>query len=156
LVATLAVTLVANACASTETPTSTISLVARDIAYDPGRIVATVGEPIEIAMRNVGAIDHDLNVEGIKVREVRAQDATTGGHGHGASPAPVHVAASPGRTATVRFVPTEAGTFEVWCSVPGHREAGMVAILEVRPSAAGGAPASRATGVADLPKERSL
>jgi uncharacterized cupredoxin-like copper-binding protein len=109
-----------------------VSLVARDIAYEPTRLVATVGEPVEIAMQNVGAIDHDLNVDGIAVRDVQARDATTGGHGHPAKMPALHVAASPGKTATVRFVPTAAGTFEVWCSVAGHREAGMVAVLEVR------------------------
>jgi uncharacterized cupredoxin-like copper-binding protein len=108
--------------------------VARDIAYEPGRIVATVGEPIEIAMKNIGAIDHDLNVDGITVRDVEARDATTSGHAHSAKPSVLHVAASPGKTATVRFVPTAAGTFEVWCSVAGHREAGMVAVLEIRPA----------------------
>jgi uncharacterized cupredoxin-like copper-binding protein len=106
--------------------------VARDIAYEPAHLVVTVGEPVVIAMQNVGAIDHDLNVDGITVRDVEARDATTGGHRHSGKLPALHVAASPGKTATVRFVPIVAGTFEVWCSVPGHREAGMLAILEVR------------------------
>ena len=119
-------------CGASGAPASRISLVARDIEYEPSRLVANVGEPVEIAMQNVGAIDHDLNVDGIAVRDVEARDATTGGHGHSGKLPALHVAASPGKTATVRFVPTAAGTFEVWCSVPGHREAGMLAILEVR------------------------
>ena len=119
-------------CGASGAPASRVSLVARDIAYEPARLVATVGEPVEIAMQNVGAVDHDLNVDGITVRDVEARDATTGGHGHSGKLPALHVAASPGKTATVRFVPTAAGTFEVWCSVPGHREAGMLAILEVR------------------------
>ena len=119
-------------CGASGAPATRVSLVARDIAYEPARLVATVGEPVEIAMQNVGAIDHDLNVDGIAVRDVQARDATTGGHGHSGKLPALHVAASPGKTATVRFVPTAAGTFEVWCSVAGHREAGMVAVLEVR------------------------
>ena len=119
-------------CGAASAPAARLPLVARDIAYEPARLVATVGEPVEIAMQNVGAIDHDLNVDGIAVRDVEARDATTGGHGHPAKMPALHVAASPGKTATVRFVPTAAGTFEVWCSVAGHREAGMLAILEVR------------------------
>ena len=119
-------------CGASGAPASRVSLVARDIAYEPARLVATVGESVEIAMQNVGAVDHDLNVDGIAVRDVEARDATTGGHGHSGKLPTLHVAASPGKTATVRFVPTAAGTFEVWCSVAGHREAGMLAILEVR------------------------
>ena len=123
--------LLIGGCLGSGAPVATVSLVARDIAYEPARIRATVGESVEIALQNVGAIDHDLNVDGITVRDVLARDAISRGHGHAAKPSPLHVAAGPGRTATVRFVPTAVGTFEVWCSVAGHREAGMVAILEV-------------------------
>jgi uncharacterized cupredoxin-like copper-binding protein len=132
LLAVPLLTALAIGCGASGAPATRVSLVARDIAYEPTRLVATVGEPVEIAMQNVGAIDHDLNVDGIAVRDVQARDATTGGHGHPAKMPALHVAASPGKTATVRFVPTAAGTFEVWCSVAGHREAGLVAVLEVR------------------------
>lgn len=33
---------------------------------------------------------------------------------------------SAGQSETIEFVADEAGTFEFYCSVPGHRQAGMV------------------------------
>lgn len=39
--------------------------------------------------------------------------------------------AEPGTTATVLFTPTEAGVFEFACTIPGHKEAGMVGKLVV-------------------------
>lgn len=132
VVATLAAMAVAGCGATSGPPATPVRLVARDIAYDPGTIRATVGEPVVISLQNVGALDHDLNVDRIPVRDVQVQDALAGAHGHPATPSSLHVAASPGKVGTVRFTPTAAGTYEVWCAVPGHREAGMVAILEVR------------------------
>jgi uncharacterized cupredoxin-like copper-binding protein len=37
-----------------------------------------------------------------------------------------------GMGASVSFVPTKPGTFEFFCAVPGHKEAGMVGTLIVR------------------------
>lgn len=43
-----------------------------------------------------------------------------------------HVAhADPGETVTATFTIDQAGTYTAYCSVPGHRDAGMVASLEV-------------------------
>ena len=39
---------------------------------------------------------------------------------------------SGGQSETVEFVADQAGTFEFYCSVPGHRQAGMVGTLIVR------------------------
>ncbi|MDA0302102.1 MAG: plastocyanin/azurin family copper-binding protein [Chloroflexi bacterium] len=37
----------------------------------------------------------------------------------------MHVAAEAGRVAEIEFTPTQAGTYVFYCTVPGHREAGM-------------------------------
>ena len=53
----------------------------------------------------------------------------SGMHGDSA----VHVAAAPGATGTVDFTPSEAGTYEFYCTIEGHKEAGMVGTLVVEP-----------------------
>jgi uncharacterized cupredoxin-like copper-binding protein len=36
-----------------------------------------------------------------------------------------------GQTNQLEFTPTAAGTYEFWCTVPGHKEAGMIGKLIV-------------------------
>jgi uncharacterized cupredoxin-like copper-binding protein len=43
----------------------------------------------------------------------------------------VHVAAAAGEQGTLEFTPAEPGSYEYFCSVPGHKEAGMVGALTV-------------------------
>lgn len=43
----------------------------------------------------------------------------------------VQIASMPGMSALVTFTPTEPGTYEFYCAVPGHREAGMVGTVIV-------------------------
>ena len=51
-----------------------------------------------------------------------------GHHGEGV----VAAHAMPGMSASVMFTPTQIGEYEFYCTIPGHREAGMVGRLIVR------------------------
>ncbi|RBW70189.1 hypothetical protein DS031_08355 [Bacillus taeanensis] len=35
------------------------------------------------------------------------------------------------QTVRIKFIPKETGTFELYCSIPGHEEAGMVGQITV-------------------------
>ena len=52
-----------------------------------------------------------------------------GGGGHEADVVAAHAIA--GTNASVIFTPTEAGVYEFACTLPGHKEAGMVGKLIV-------------------------
>jgi uncharacterized cupredoxin-like copper-binding protein len=43
----------------------------------------------------------------------------------------LHVAAEPGATGHMTFTPTKSGTYEFYCTVPGHKDAGMVGTMTV-------------------------
>ena len=45
--------------------------------------------------------------------------------------ADIDVVLQPGESGTLSFTPTEAGEYEFYCTVIGHREAGMVGTLTV-------------------------
>ena len=88
----------------------TIQLVASDLAFDTTQVSATAGE-IEVTLENTGAVEHDVVVE-------EAGDE-------------VVVVAAPGETAT-GSIELEAGTYTYYCSIPGHRQAGMEGTLTVQ------------------------
>lgn len=88
----------------------TVTIEASDLAFDPEQVSAAAGE-IEVELNNVGAVEHDFVVEEAGDTEV--------------------VRADPGETAT-GSIELEAGTYTFYCSVPGHREAGMEGTLEVK------------------------
>lgn len=110
------------------------TVVAREMAYVPIEVKGVVGRPVTIQLKNEGLLEHDFNVLGIRASGVKAVDAgVSSAHGsaHGSAPEAVHVAAGPGKTGTLTFTPLAPGEFPVACSVPGHREAGMVGTLTV-------------------------
>ena len=44
----------------------------------------------------------------------------------------LHMAAAGGQSATLEFTPSKPGTYEFWCTVSGHKEAGMNGTLVVQ------------------------
>ena len=84
-----------------------ITVDATEFAFDPDAIEVTADEEFTIALVNGGAVEHDFNIEG--------QEADP-------------IATTPGETAEGSFqVP--AGEYTFFCSIPGHREAGMEGTL---------------------------
>lgn len=90
-----------------------IMVTATEFTYSPAVIEAQQGKAIKITLRNAGNVEHDLEVQGLP-----------GGK--------VHVHAKPGMSESVVFTPKQEGTYKFYCTVPGHKEAGMVGKLVVR------------------------
>ena len=90
---------------------SGIEVEAGDLFFEPDALTASAGE-ISVTLANVGAIEHDFVVE-------EAGDLDVVG------------LVAPGESAT-GTVELEAGTYTVYCSVAGHRAAGMEATLDVQ------------------------
>lgn len=86
------------------TPTLKVNLDAEDIMWDPTTIEAKVNQPIQITIRNEGALDHNLVIEEYDI----------------------NLLLSPGDIEVVDLTIDHAGTVTYICSIPGHEEAGMV------------------------------
>jgi len=87
-----------------------VTITAKDISYDTTAITAKVGQAVTVTLNNTGALDHSFVIDelGVKLENVKA-----------------------GTTGTVTFTPQTAGTYTFYCSVPGHKQAGMVGTLTV-------------------------
>jgi uncharacterized cupredoxin-like copper-binding protein len=124
------------ACGGTQPTTKEITLEAKDIAYGVTTLEVTAGQPVKLTLKNVGALDHDFNIAEIPVANLAEQSDGMAGHDMGSmtdAPA-VHVATTPGASATIEFTPTKPGAYEFFCATAGHKEAGMIGTLVVKTS----------------------
>jgi FtsP/CotA-like multicopper oxidase with cupredoxin domain len=95
-----------------------LAIVASDLKFDTRELrVAGPGE-VKVRLENRGLIEHDFSLEGVRGK----------------------VYARPGATAEGAFKLDRPGTYTFYCSIPGHREAGMSGTLVV------GSASGNATG----------
>ena len=123
------------ACSGAESAgeVQSLTLEAQDLAFSPANLEITAGQPVRLTLQNNGALEHDFSVMEFPM-EGEAAEADGSGHeaGHGGEDEPdLHVSALGGASATLDFTPTKAGKYEFWCTVPGHKEAGMTGSLVV-------------------------
>lgn len=90
-----------------------ITVIAKDISFEPNEWRVKAGADVTVTLRNEGALEHSWVVKlpsGEKMVHAKA-----------------------GESATLRFTAPAVGTYEVICDVAGHKEAGMVGKLIVEP-----------------------
>lgn len=128
-------------CGGDGTPEATTDLSVTgtdDLAFEPDEFAVPAGEEVTVTFTSEPAVEHDLVIEGVGMA------ATVGEEGHGdrdehamddahaMEDDDLHVAhADAGETVTATLTVDEPGTYQLYCSVPGHREAGMEATLTV-------------------------
>ena len=121
-------------------PTAEFEIVATDIAYDTNQLEVMTGQPIKVTFRNEGALEHDFSIMKLPLSgEVMSTQLEGEMAGHDddmdnmAEEPEVHVAANMnGGSNVLQFTPAEPGTYEYYCTVAGHKEAGMVGTLTVQ------------------------
>lgn len=98
------------------------------LRFEPDQLAIPAGRDVTLEL-TAASVDHDFVVEG-----AAAFGSAEAGH-PADEPDDLHVAhAESGETVTATFTIDEAGTYTVYCSIPGHRDAGMVASLAVNKS----------------------
>ncbi len=97
-----------------------------DIKYDKTELTATAGAPITIDLTNAGALDHDFTIDKI------AGSATVDGKPAKADGHDVHAAVKTKTSDEVVLTGLTAGTYEFYCTVAGHKDAGMHGTLTVK------------------------
>ena len=83
------------------------------LRFEPATITVKSGTPVRLTIINNGAIEHDWVVDNLDGKKLS-------------------VDAKPKSNGSAEFTPMKAGTYEFYCSIPGHREAGMKGTLIVQ------------------------
>ena len=122
-----------TACGGKTAGAASITVTLSEFAFDPNSITVAAGTPVEITLVNDGATGHDFVIEIIPVTDVSAE----GGMDEHEMAAEheefdLHASVAAGGTGVLRFTPTAPGVYQIFCSVPGHQDAGMVAELIVQ------------------------
>jgi uncharacterized cupredoxin-like copper-binding protein len=86
-----------------------ITVTAKEFRFDPAELTIDAGKPVVVAVQNIGSIPHDLTVKD-KFKLTVAND----------------------RTGQKTLMVAKAGSYEFYCSLPGHKSAGMHGTLTVR------------------------
>ena len=113
--------------ASVATAASTLDVTASEFKFAPAPLTIAAPGKLTVNLANTGAVEHDLHIEGIK----GLAHAKAGGAGTGTFDIP------------------KAGSYEVFCTIPGHKEAGMKTTLTVGGAVPGAAalPAAGSTAL---------
>jgi len=95
-------------------PVKTLAVELGDLFVRPDRVEVPVGTQLIVEVTNNGDQEHDLNLNG-ETGTDRLQ---------------------PGESQTADFGVIDADT-QAWCTIPGHKEAGMVLNIAVTPAGPG-------------------
>ncbi len=113
LVTSLALTLSAcggSAAAGAGSPLS-VAISANEFKFDPNTINASPGQTINLTVKNIGSVQHTWVLDQGNVK----------------------LTIDPGQTVSKTFTaPSTPGTYQFYCDLPGHKEAGMVGQLIVK------------------------
>jgi len=138
-----------NGAVATPDASGVIEVTAGDFTFEPSRIVVPAGETVTLRLKNVDTQDHDLQVGTIDVQILEGgatgaehQMSTpmegmetpemmeTAGTGE-ADMGPIALHTTAGGEDSISFIATEKGTYDVLCTMAGHKDEGMVGTLVV-------------------------
>ncbi len=91
---------------TTTSPGTEITVRATEFMFDPNDFDVAAGTPITFVLVNEGVLEHDFTIEEINLK--------------------IETLVGETKEETVTI---PAGDYVIFCSVPGHREAGMTATL---------------------------
>ncbi|WP_179298591.1 cupredoxin domain-containing protein [Evansella halocellulosilytica] len=112
--------------------TDILKITTPGLSYQPAKIHIAKAQPIELQLINHDSVEHDFEVREFAYEILQAPVHNHGGsHGHSDSSntATLHVHAQPHSTSSVSFIPLKEGIYEFFCTIPGHKEAGMTGTL---------------------------
>ncbi|WP_338657389.1 plastocyanin/azurin family copper-binding protein (plasmid) [Sporosarcina psychrophila] len=109
---------------STDNPDSESQMIVLetvDMKYSKNEIIVEKDKPVTLTLTNLDKIEHDIEIRTSSFNMVMGSK-----HNHGGKKDLLHLHATPENTETLTFTLTESGVYEFYCTVPGHKELGMI------------------------------
>jgi uncharacterized cupredoxin-like copper-binding protein len=85
-----------------------LTIVATEYEFTPTDVTIPADTPTDILLVNEGIVEHDWTIDELDIE--------------------IYAAAGESATATLTAA---AGTYDIYCSIPGHRDLGMEGVLNV-------------------------
>lgn len=105
----------------------TISVHPSQYSYDPSKVMLEKDRPVSLILENNDSIEHDIEIRSIPIKDMSTETHVD----HIKRKADFHVHASAQKQTKVTFTPLQEGTYEFYCTIPGHKERGMTGFLIV-------------------------
>lgn len=107
----------------------TVKVDLDEMFFKPKDLVLRAGIPYVVELKNTGLLVHEFTAAGFfrasSVRKIATEN------GEVRVPYFTGIKVEPGKTVTVYAIPVIPGQFDIFCSITGHREAGMVGGITV-------------------------
>jgi uncharacterized cupredoxin-like copper-binding protein len=114
---------------SSSTTPKTVTLTLNEFQFQPAEITANVDQPIKLVLKNNGTVLHDFVSTDAMVEVMEEHGAE---HDMAGMQTNMHAAIEAGQQSTLEFKATQPGTYTFYCTIAGHREAGMEGKLIVK------------------------
>ncbi len=88
-----------------------VKVALSDFAFTPKTIEVPADKTFSLVLTNTGSVEHDFSVDALKIKVLVPPN---------------------GKPKTQEVGPLKAGTYDLYCAVAGHKEAGMTAKLVVK------------------------
>lgn len=109
-------------------PDVVIDVSLKDLRFTPEAVEVAAGKTVRINVRNMDGTEHDMLVEGLRIEKVG--DAMNGDHA-GAMPDMLVVHTMANENGSITFRTDQKGAYQFYCTLPGHKDAGMVGRMTV-------------------------
>lgn len=107
----------------------TVNVDLDEMFFKPKDLSLRAGIPYVLHLKNTGLIVHEFTAAGFfrsaSVRKIETE------YGEVRVPYFTGIKVEPGKTVTVFAIPVVPGHYDIFCSITGHREAGMVGTVTV-------------------------
>jgi len=109
-------------------PDVVIDVLMKDLRFMPNTMEVKAGQTVQVNVTNMDGMEHDMVVDGLRIEMV---GKAAGGHHAGAAADLLMVHTMAKENGSIMFRTDQRGTYEFYCTLPGHRAAGMVGEMKV-------------------------